>query len=216
MANVKYLENALAFFKEHEIRSSSTGGAMVVSIITILKALKEYEVGIPQEYFEFGGCCMGIERWLCDEVKKRKLILVSSDNTYDMVGDVSIDFGFAQFDSLVSEDTFVFMHVHDGCPFYGSAVGHNNYPAMLFRFKKGVSFYDVLDDITFENPEVPSMMVQVYDKHYLVLPRIISESYYVKCLETEEELGGFFFVGSEEDVKSQIKSCLGMRKALCV
>lgn len=214
MTNVKYLETALTFFKEHEVSTRGDDGSMLISIITILNVLKEYEVGIPSEYFERKGVCVGIESWLRDEVSKGNIVSVSSDNTYDMVGDVSVDFGFAQFDSLVSEDTFVFMHIHEGCPFYGDSIQHNNYPAMLFKFRKGLSFYDVLDDITFENPEVPSMTIQIHDKHYLVLPRIISESYYVKCLETGEELEGFFG-GNEEDVKEQIKSYLGMRKMLC-
>ena len=217
MANVKYLNTALTSFGEKETRSICNDGSIRVSIITILNSLKEYEVGIPEEYFELGGVYFGIKNWLLDEEKKGNIVNVGSNNTCDMAGEVSVDFGFAQFDSLVSEDTFVLMHIHDGASFLRETMWHNRYPAMLFKFEKGTSFYDVLDDITFENPDIPSMTIQVKDKHYLVLPRAISESYFVKCLETGEELeptNEIFFYGNEDDVKEQIKSYIGIQKTL--
>lgn len=217
MENIKYLDTSLTTFNENQTRSKCEDGSILISITTILNALKKYEVGIPKEYFERDGVYFGIESWLRDEEEKGNIVSIEENNTYDMTGNVSVDFGFAQFDSLVSEDTFVLMHIHDGEPFLRESHWHNRYPAMLFKFEKGTSFYSILDDIAFENPDVPSMTVQVNDKHYLVLPRVISESYYIKCIETEEELEPteeIYFYGNEANVRELIKSYLESQKKL--
>lgn len=217
MANIKYLETALTTFNKNKLKGLTEDGSIVIGIETILNTLKDYEIGIPSEYFEKDGVYFGIEHWLKDQMKSGKIIWVCSDNTYDMVGDVSVDFGFAQFDSLVSDETFVLMHIHDGEPLLYASCTHNRYPAILFKFEKGKSFYDILDEITFENPNIPSMTIEINNKHYLVLPRIINESYYVKCIETEEELepsDKLCFCGNEEDVKTQIETYLRMKKTL--
>lgn len=217
MSNIKYLDTALTAFNDFEKRSINDDGSIMISITTILNALKKFEVGIPEDYFQREGVYYGIESWLCDEQKKGNIAWVASDNTCDMVGNVSVDFGFTQFDSLVSEDSFVLMHIHHGQPFLRESSWHNRYPAMLFKFEKGTSFYTVLDDIAFENDEVASMNVEVDNQHYLVLPRAINESYYVKCIETNEELEpaeDIWFSGSEEDVKNQIKKYRKAQKML--
>jgi len=215
MTNVKYLNNHLIIFSENDIKSICEDGSMLVSILTILDALKEYEVGIPKDYYERDVVYWSIANWLYDEENKGNIVKVCENNTYDLAGSVSVDFGFTQYDSLVSEDTFVLMHIHNCEPFLRESLNHNKYPAMFFKFKKGTSFYNVLDDITFENPNIPYMLIQVNDKHYLVLPRVISESYFVKCLETGEELvptDEVWFNGNEEEVREQLKSYIRCRK----
>ncbi len=215
MTNVKYLDTHLITFSENKTRNICKNGSMVVSITTILNALREYEVGIPKDYYERDGVYWGIANWLSDEEKKGNIVEVYKDNTYDLSGSVSIDFGFAQYDSLVSEDSFVMMHIHNGAPFLRESSLHNRYPAMLFKFKKGTSFYNVLDDITFESPDVSSMLIQINGNKYLVLPRVVSESYYVKCLETGEELeptDEICFNGNEGEVREQIKSYIKCKK----
>jgi len=217
MVNFKYLDTHLTTLIEKETIRASEDRSMSISVITILNALKKYEIGIPHEYFERDGIYFGIASWLQDEEKKGNIVKVCENNTYDLAGYVSVHFGFAQYDSLISEDTFVLMHIHDGEPFLRESLWHNRYPAILFKFEKGTSFYNVLDDIIFENPDVPSMLIPINDKHYLVLPRVISESYFVKCLETGEELeptNEIWFYGNEEDVKEQIENYIKMQKTL--
>lgn len=215
MSNVKYLNFYLATLSENEARSILEDKSMVVSIITILDVLKKYEIGIPKDYYERDGVYWGIINWLKDEEKNGNIVEVYKNNTYDLSGNVSIDFGFAQYDSLVSEDTFVVMHIHNGAPFLRENNFHNRYPTMLFKFKKGTSFYQVLDGIVFENPNIPGMLIQVNENKYLILPRVISESYFVKCLETGQELeptNDLWFHGNAQEVKEQIQSYVRCKK----
>lgn len=191
--------------------------SIVVSITTILNALKKYEVRIPREYFKEGKIHSSIESWLFNEIRNGNLTYIASDNTCNMAGKVSAHFGFTQYDSLVSEDNFILLHVHNGEPFLDVTGFHDKYVAVLLKLKKGNSFYDLLDNITFEDTNVPSMNIQVNGKHYLVLPRVVSESYYVKCIETGEELEAtneIWFYGNESDVKNQIESYIKMQRKL--
>lgn len=217
MDNVKYLDTHTLNFSDSQTQSFCEDGSMQVSIMTILETLREYEVGIPRDYYDRDGAYWGIVNFLKDEEQKDHVVEVMENNTSDLAGNVSVDFGFAQYDSLVSEDTLVLMHIHNGEPFLRESLSHNRYPAMLFRFPKGTSFYDVLNDITFENPSVPWMMIEAHDNHYLVLPRVVSESYFVRCLETDETLeptDEVCFSGNEEDVRKQIEAVLQARAAL--
>lgn len=217
MENIKYLDTALTTFSEHDKECINEDGSIQIPITLILDALKKYEIGIPEDYFKRDGVYFGIRNWLVNEEQKGNIAIVCENNTCNLAGNVSVDFGFAQYDSLTNNDTFVLMHIHNGEAFLRETMWHNRFPAILFKFEKGTSFYDVLDDITFENPNIPSMTIEINNQHYLVLPRITNESYFVKCVETGEELEStdkIYFSGNEENVREQIKSYLKMRKTL--
>lgn len=214
MPNIKYIDTALKSFTQSQTRNLSYDGSLQISIITILDDLKKYEIGIPKNYYEKYGNYYGTINWLNDQVKQGNIIFVSSNNTYDINGNVSTDFGFTQFDSLVSDESFVFMHIDNGNL---ESLWRKRFPAILLRFKKGTSFYDILDNITFENPNVPSFTIEINNKHYIVLPKITNGDYYVKCIETDEELEAtdkIEFSGSEEIVKEQIETYLRMKRIL--
>ena len=199
-----------------EDKNRSANGSLLVPITVILEALRKYEIGIPENYFKKYGVYFGIESWLKDEYYKENITSVCEDNTCNLNGSVSIHFGFAQFDSLINDDTYVLMHINEGHPFLKETLWHNKYPAMLFKFQKGDLFYNIIDNISFENPNVPSMYLEVDNLHYLVLPRVFNKSYYVKCIETEEELepNEISFSGNEEDVKKQIAKYNETKKVL--
>ena len=86
MENIKYLDTSLTTFNENQTRSKCEDGSILISITTILNALKKYEVGIPKEYFERDGVYFGIESWLRDEEEKGNIVSIEENNTYDMAG----------------------------------------------------------------------------------------------------------------------------------
>lgn len=207
MENVKIIDTLLMLYAKEDV-----SGGLSVPINVILNFLKEYEVGVPEDYFNKFGPYFGAYNFLVDKMQMGTASVLCQNNTYDMAGYVSVDFGFLQVDSLVSDESWVLIHIHNADPFLRESICHNKYPSVLIRLPKGISFYNVLDNIVFESSDVPSMNIELEGMHYLVLPLITSESYFVKCLETGEEIEPCDDVicGDEKNVKTQLSKLLGM------
>ena len=65
--------------------------------------------------------------------------------------------------------------------------------------------------------KIHHQFIEVNDKHYIVLPKIIRESYFVKCIKTKEKLeltNEIWFYGNEENIKEQITKYIELKKVL--
>lgn len=163
-------------------------GSLVVPIDAILKFLKEYEIGTPEEFYD--GTYYGANEWFKTEIDKGNIEFSYSDNTYDCNGQVLYDFGFSEYESLEDESVLVMMVFHFGNPFFRNMTGKEFEP-IIFKFESGISFYDVLEQISLESSLIPYVEVKINNLDYGVIPRIFHDSYFVFCKNTGEELDEF-------------------------
>lgn len=185
MNYIKSLSRVRKYLGQDGKKVNSVDGSLVVPIDAILDFLKEYEIGTPEEFY--GASYFGVKQWFKTEIEKGNLKLSYSGNTYDCNSQVLCDFGFAQYDSLVDESVFVMIVFHFGNPYFKD-MSDKKFEPIIFKFEAGISFYDILDQISLESSSVPCMEVKIGNLNCKVIPRATCDSYFIFCQETGEEL----------------------------
>ncbi len=182
MANIKTLDKVYQALKKENIANSNK---LVVSPYIILNYLRQYEYGFPD------GICpdhiQNVETWLNNEIKKGHLAFSYANNTYNLNSHVTYDFGFAVFESLVDDATYVMLIFHGGNCFFREVENEKYYPILL-KFDAETTFYDILDNIILESDNIPYEEIAVNGQHYLILPKITSDNYFVFDKDSQEML----------------------------
>ncbi len=204
MKYVKALAKIENILKKHEEKLCFNKKSLSISSFAILEYLKEYEVGIPLQFYDKNNndCVLN---WLLDEEKKGHVAYAFSDNTYKYNGQVLTDFAFMQFDSLVEDAIFVMITFNNGMPNYlkNDILTQEMAEPILLKINEEDSFYDILDQISLESTNIPSKTIKVNNLHYLIIPRIACEDCFVFCKEDDEELYG---LGSTiEEIQESLK-----------
>ncbi len=196
MVYIKTLKKVEELLRKKEENQFVTENALVISSLAILDFLKDYEIGIPENY--------GVQKWLLEETSKGNIVFDYADNTANYGGNVLTDFGFCQFTSLSENAIYVMITFNNGVPNYLRYDVYKNdiEKPILLKIPNEDSFYEVLDQISLESLLIPSKIIEIDGLHYLIIPRIINESCFVFCEETEEE---YFSLGSNiEEIKENL------------
>lgn len=204
MKYVKTLTKIENILKKREEKLGINKDSLSISSFAILEYLKEYEVGIPQQFYDKNNndCVLN---WLLNEEKNGHIAYAFSDNTYKYNGQVLTDFGFIQFDSLVEDAIYVMLTFNNGMPNYlkNDMLNQEMAEPILLKIYKETSFYEILDQISLESANIPSKTIIINNLHYLIIPRIVSEDCFVFCIENNEEI---YNLGSTiEEIKDSLR-----------
>ena len=175
---------------------------LVVPTKIILDYLELYELGIPEKYYYDG--IYGIRDWL----KTSNFLFDFKGNTYEENGQVEHDFSFQEWESLEENCVYVIVYFHLGNPFSKDYARNENLPIVL-KFEAGTSFFQVLDNISLENNNIPYLELNINNNSYIILPRIMHSSYFVFNTTTGEEL---YDMGIDlEEIKEKLQKEVHIR-----
>ncbi len=198
MENIKTLN----IVREHLDLDRKSLDTLIVPTNIILDYLEDYEIGIPKEYIKDG--IYGVKDWL----RKENLALSFKGNTYEEEGQILDDFAFEQWESLDGEDVYVVMHFYLGNPYAKNYRGEKYMPIVL-KFEAGTNFYQVLDNISLEEANIPNVLLNINNSSYVILPRIAYSSYFVFNIDTGYEL---YDMGIDiEEIKNKFNNKLKIR-----
>ncbi len=168
--------------KEEGFREEQGQNKLFVSFKAILDYLKEYEVGIPQNYYNHN--ISGVKDWFLKEHFNHVL----GGNTQEFRGMVLSDFLFAQFNHPKEDYTYVVMVYYLGNPFYKDYLNKDVYEPIVFKFPIDTSFYEVLDEISLESSLINTQEIEINKQKYILIPRILSDKPFVFDIEQQELL----------------------------